>query len=372
MNPIPVNIPLLNGNEAKYVQQAVETGWVSSEGPFVKEFESKFAERHNRKHGIAVSNGTAALQCAVDALELEPDDEVIVPTFTIIACVNAVIRAGAKPVLVDCDIKTFNSTPEQIEAAVTPKTKAIMLVHIYGLPVDCDPILSLAQKHGIKVIEDAAEVIGLNYKDKPCGSIGDMSTVSFYPNKHITTGEGGMILTDNDELASLCRGFRDHCFQAKKRFYHERIGWNFRMTNLQAAIGLAQLEQLDEFIIKKREIGALYDKFLKNCPALDLPISETVYAKNIYWVYGVVLKEDFPEDASAVMKKLGERKIGTRPFFYPMHKQPIFNQMGLFLQDYHPNSEILAERGFYVPSGLTLSENDINRVSESLNEIVNI
>ena len=366
MNPIPVNVPVLNGNEAKYVQQAVETGWISSEGPFVREFEEKFAERHNRKHGIAVCNGTAALQCTIDALNLDPDDEVIVPTFTIIACVNAVIRAGAKPVLVDCDSKTFNSTPEQIEAAITPRTKAIMLVHIYGLPVDCDPILNLAQKYGIKVIEDAAEVIGQNYKDRPCGSIGDMSTVSFYPNKHITTGEGGMILTDDDELASLCRGSRDHCFQAKKRFYHERIGWNFRMTNLQAAIGLAQLEQLDEFILKKREIGALYNEFLKDCSDIELPVEETEYAKNIYWVYGVVLKDEFPEDASSIMSKLGERKIGTRPFFYPMHKQPIFNQMGLFREDSHPNSERLAERGFYVPSGLALTKDEIRSVSEVL------
>jgi perosamine synthetase len=371
MSPIPVNVPVLEGNEAKYVLQAVETGWISSEGPFVKEFESKFAHRHGRKHGIAVCNGTAALQVAVDTLELEPEDEVIVPTFTIIACVNAVIRAGAKPVLVDCDPETFNSTPEQIESAITDNTKAIMLVHIYGLPVDSDPILEMAKKRGIKIIEDAAEVIGLDYKDRPCGSLGDLSTVSFYPNKHVTTGEGGMVLTDDDALADQCRLLRDHCFQTKKRFYHERIGWNYRMTNLQAAIGLAQLERLDEFVVMKRAMGQSYTTHLNECSNLQLPIAETPYAKNIYWVYGVVLKDEFPLDAASVMAKLGEHKIGSRPFFYPMHKQPIFNKMGYFKNDVHPNSERLAERGFYVPGGLALTEEEISTVSEKLIEIAN-
>ena len=371
MSPIPVNIPVLEGNEAKYVLQAVETGWISSEGPFVKEFESKFAHRHGRKHGIAVCNGTAALQVAMDTLDLEPEDEVIVPTFTIIACVNAVIRAGAKPVLVDCDPETFNSTPEQIESAITEKTKAIMLVHIYGLPVDSDPVLQMAKKRGIKVIEDAAEVIGLDYKDRPCGSLGDLSTVSFYPNKHVTTGEGGMVLTDDDDLANQCRLLRDHCFQAKKRFYHERIGWNYRMTNLQAAIGLAQLERLDEFVAMKRSMGQSYTRQLSQCQNLQLPIAQTSYAQNIYWVYGIVLKDEFPLDAQSVMAKLGEHKLGTRPFFYPMHKQPIFHEMGYFRDDIHPNAERLAERGFYVPGGLALTGEEITTVSEKLIEIVN-
>ena len=366
MNPIPVNVPVLEGNESKYLQQAVETGWISSEGPFVREFENAFALRNGRKHGIAVSNGTAALQVAVDALNLESGDEVIVPTFTIIACVNAVIRAGAKPVLVDCDPETFNSTPEQIQSAITENTKAIMLVHIYGLPVDVDPILEIAEKKGIKIIEDAAEVIGLDYKGRPCGSIGDLSTVSFYPNKHITTGEGGMVLTDDDDLATQCRLLRDHCFQSKKRFFHEQIGWNYRMTNLQAAIGLAQLERLDEFVLMKRSMGASYTSLLSDCPHLQLPIPRTSYAQNIYWVYGVVLKDEYPKDAESIMLKMGENKIGTRPFFYPMHKQPIFREMGYFKEDVHPNSEKLAERGFYVPGGLALTDEEISRVSETL------
>ena len=323
MSPIPVNIPVLEGNEAKYVLQAVETGWISSEGPFVKEFESKFAHRHGRKHGIAVCNGTAALQVAMDTLDLEPEDEVIVPTFTIIACVNAVIRAGAKPVLVDCDPETFNSTPEQIESAITEKTKAIMLVHIYGLPVDSDPVLQMAKKRGIKVIEDAAEVIGLDYKDRPCGSLGDLSR-QLLSEQACYYWRRRNVLTDDDDLANQCRSLRDHCFQAKKRFYHEKIGWNYRMTNLQAAIGLAQLERLDEFVAMKRSMGQSYTRLLSQCQNLQLPIGQTPYAQNIYWVYGIVLNDEFPLDAQSVMAKLGEHKIGTRPFFYPMHKQPIF------------------------------------------------
>ena len=241
MKSIPVNIPKFDGNEAKYLSEAIESGWISSEGPFVKKFEQQFAERHGRKHAIAVSSGTAALQCAVNALDLSPDDEVIIPSFTIISCVTPVIECGATPVLVDCDPKTFNSSPEQIIAAITSKTRAIMLVHIYGLPVDVDPVIVIARERGIRIIEDAAEAIGLDYKNKPCGSLGDISTFSFYPNKHVTTGEGGMILTDDDRIAELCNELRNLCLKESRRFYNDRIGWNFRMTNIQAAIGLAQL-----------------------------------------------------------------------------------------------------------------------------------
>ncbi|SVC63221.1 uncharacterized protein METZ01_LOCUS316075, partial [marine metagenome] len=233
-----------------------------------------------------------------------------------------------------------------------------------------DPVLEIAKERGIKVIEDAAEAIGLDYKDRPCGSLGDLSTFSFYPNKHITTGEGGMILTDDDSLAALCRSSRNLCFQDKKRFYHERIGWNFRMTNLQAAIGLAQLERLGEFIDRKRAMGTRYTELLEGCPALQLPLPETSYARNIYWVYGVVLQNECPMNATEVMSRLGEQKIGTRPFFHPMHKQPVFHDMGLFRDDYHPNAEHLAKCGFYLPGGLTLTEDEIFQVSETLRDIL--
>jgi perosamine synthetase len=370
MTSIPVNSPQFDGNEAKYLSEAIESGWISSEGPFVKKFEQQFSKRHGRKHAIAVSSGTAALQCAVNALDLSPGDEVVIPSFTIISCVTPVIESGATPVLVDCDLETFNSSPEQIISAITPRTKAIMLVHIYGLPVDADPVLEIARERGIKVIEDAAEAIGLDYKNRPCGSLGDISAFSFYPNKHITTGEGGMILTDDDKIAELCLGSRNLCFKESRRFRHERIGWNFRMTNIQAAIGLAQLEKLDQTISRKRWIGEKYNELLDGCPYLQRPLPDTSYAKNVYWVYPVVLNDCCPMEAIQAMAKLEERKIGTRPFFYPMHNQPVFRKMGLFESDFHRNSERLAERGFYVPAGIGISEEEIHRVADSLLDTV--
>ena len=252
-NYIPVNEPLLDGNEKKYLLECIETGWISSEGPFVSQFEQMFASRMGRKHGIAVCNGTAALDAAVAALEISSGDEVIMPTFTIISCINQIVRNGGVPVLVDSDPITWNMDVAQIEEKITPRTKAIMIVHIFGLPTDVDPILDIASRHCLKVIEDAAEMHGQTYKGKPCGSFGDISTFSFYPNKHITTGEGGMILTDNDQLALTCRSLRNLCFQPQQRFVHERLGWNMRMTNLQAALGVAQLERLDEFVVRKQD-----------------------------------------------------------------------------------------------------------------------
>lgn len=370
MTPIPVNVPKLDGNEAKYLREAIDSGWISSEGPFVKKFEQQFAKRHGRKFAISVCNGTAALKCAVDSLNLTNGDEVIVPSFTIISCVTAVIESGATPVLVDCNPLTFNSDPEQIISAITSKTKAIMLVHIYGLPVNADPILKIAREREIKIIEDAAEAIGQDYYNQPCGSLGDISTFSFYPNKHVTTGEGGMILTDDIEIAERCVGARNLCFQTSRRFRHERIGWNFRITNIQAAIGLAQFEKLDQTIKSKRLIGRKYNQLLENCPHVQLPLDETEYAKNIYWVYPLVLLDGSSMNTAEVMSKLGSLEIGTRPFFYPMHKQPVFHKMGLFYNQTLKNSEQLAEKGFYIPAGVGISEKEIEEVANSLIKIL--
>jgi perosamine synthetase len=269
--PIPVNEPLLNGNEKKYLNQCIDTGWISSEGPFVEQLEQKFAARVGRKYGIAVSNGSVALDAAVAALEIGKGDEVILPTFTIISCAAAIVRAGAIPVVVDCDRNTWNMDVSQIEAKITSRTKAIMVVHIYGLPVDMEPVLALADKYGLYVIEDAAEVHGQTYKGIPCGSFGNISTFSFYPNKHITTGEGGMLLTDDEQLAQRCRSLRNLCFQPQKRFVHEELGWNMRMSNLQAAIGVAQLERLDEFIARKRRMGQVYTELLAGFLVYNYP-----------------------------------------------------------------------------------------------------
>ncbi len=367
---IPVNEPLLNGNEKKYLTECIDTGWISSEGPFVSRFEQGIAARVSRRHGIAVSNGSVALEMAVAALGIGKGDEVIIPTFTIISCAAAVVRAGAVPALIDSDPITWNMDIKQIEARITSKTKAIMVVHIYGLPVDMDPILELAEKYHLLIIEDAAEMLGQTYKGRPCGSFGNISTVSFYPNKHVTTGEGGMVLTNDDVLAEKCRSLRNLCFQEKKRFIHEELGWNFRMTNLQAALGIAQLEQLDAFVAKKHKMGQKYTEMLSDIKSIDLPVQRTDYAENIYWVYGIVLKDEIPLDAEEVMKQLGKKGIGTRPFFWPMHEQPAFRKTALFEKESYPVAERISRRGFYIPSGLALTENQINEVSRALHEVL--
>ena len=367
---IPVNTPLLDGKEAEYLAECVRTGWISSEGPFIKRFETEMARVAGRRHGVAVTNGSVALDIAVHALGLEPGAEVIIPTFTIISCAAAVVRAGLVPVGVDCDPGTWNMTVEGVEAAITPRTRAIMLVHIYGLPVDLDPILTLARKHDLKIVEDAAEMHGQTYRGAPCGSFGDVSTFSFYPNKHVTTGEGGMILTDVDALSDRLQSLRNLCFQPQQRFVHEELGWNARMTNLQAALGVAQIEQLPRTVELKRKLGRLYDEHLEGVAGIRRPVARTNYAENIYWVYAIVLDDDVPFDAKEAMRRLAEKGIGTRPFFWCMHEQPVLRRMGYMLDEAHPHAERIARRGFYLPSGLALTEAEIARSAQALKEIL--
>jgi len=368
MDFIPVNEPLLDGNEKKYLLECIDTGWISSEGPFIKKFEEGVAARTGRNQAVAVCNGTAALDIAIAALELKAGDEVIMPAFTIISCIGEIVRSGAKPVLVDSDPVTWNMDVGQIEGKITPRTKAILVVHIYGLPVEMDPVLELAAKHGLKVVEDAAEMIGQTYKGKPCGSFGDLSTFSFYPNKHITTGEGGMVLADDEGLAGACRSLRNLCFQPPRRFVHERLGWNYRMTNLQAALGAAQLERLDQFVARKRAMGRRYSEALSGLATVQLPLPATNYADNIYWVYGLVLHDDVPYDAIEAMKRLAKLGVGTRPFFYPMNRQPVLQRLGLFQNETYPVAERLGERGFYIPSGLALTEGQMDQVAAKVRE----
>ena len=359
---IPVNEPLLNGNEKKYLCECIDTGWISSEGPFVKEFEQKMSAAVNRRYGIAVSNGTAALEVAVQALGIGEDDEVIMPSFTIISCAAAVTKLGAVPVLVDSDIHTWNMKVDEIETKITPKTKAIMIVHLYGLPVEVDKVLALAKRYNLKVIEDAAEMHGQTYKGKPCGSFGDISTFSFYPNKHITTGEGGMVVTDDEKLAERCRMLRNLCFRKDIRYVHDEISDNYRFTNLQAAVGLAQLERLDEFVERKRAMGKYYTGQLKDIDGLILPVERTDYADNIYWVYGIVLDKQIEADNKTVQKLLAEEGIGSRTFFWCMHEQPVYQKQGLFKEESYPDAEYLARKGFYIPSGLALTTEQMERV----------
>ncbi len=365
---IPVNTPLLSGNEKKYLNECIDTGWISSEGRFVKLFEEKFSNYVQRDFGVSCSSGSAALDIAIKALDLQKGDEIIAPSFTIISCIQSIVTNGCKPVLVDSDFYTFNMDLQQIKSKITPKTKAIMVVHIYGLSVDMKPILALVKKHNLKIIEDAAQAIGQECDGQKCGSFGDISVFSFYPNKHITTGEGGMLVMNDESLYKRAKSLRNLCFSedGAKRFIHEDIGWNYRFTNLQAALGLAQLENIEKHIKKKRKIGKIYNKLLKDVKGINLPIKKTPYCKNLYWVYAITLEDEMKKSVSEITSILASYKIGTRPFFYPNHKQPVFKKMALFADVSFPNSEKLYKRGFYLPSGLGLEKKQIKEVCEVL------
>ncbi len=366
---IPVNEPLIGKREKELINECLDTGWISSEGPFVEKFESSLSKKVNRKYGIACSSGTAALDLAIASLEIGPGDEVIMPAFTIISCAAAVIKSGAKPILIDSSERTWNMNVDHIEDAITSKTVAIMAVHIYGLPVDMDPLIEIAKKYGLYIIEDAAELIGAKYKNKPCGSFGHVSTFSFYPNKQITTGEGGMVFTNDLEISKRCKSLRNLCFQEDNRFVHNELGWNYRMTNLQAALGIAQLEKLDSTLKKKLKIGKLYNKYLSEFRQIELPLIETDFAKNIYWVFGILINPKV-DKAKNIISKLRKLKIATRPFFYPMHKQPVLKKMGIFKKNYFPISEMLYEQGLYLPSGIKLKQEEIKIVSQKLKTII--
>ena len=365
-----VNEPLLAGNEKKYLLKCLKDGFISSSGPFVKKFENKFAKRVNRKYGISVNNGTAALQLAFESLDIKKGDEVILPAFTIISCVLPIVRSGAIPVLVDSDPITWNMNVSQVEKKITSKTKAIIAPHIYGLPIDMDPLIKISKKYNLKIIEDAAEVLGLKYKNKECGSFGDVSTFSFYANKHITTGEGGMIVTNNKKIAERCRDLRNLFFNSKKRFVHYDLGWNHRFTNILSALGLAQLEKLKKFIIKKRKLGKIYNKGLSKIKIFNTPLIKTKYAENIYWVYGIVLKKNSSINLNTFMKKLKENGIETRNFFWPLHEQPILKKMGLFRNLKLPVAEYLARNGLYLPSGLAITTSQQKFVIDKIKKIV--
>ena len=367
---VQVNEPLLNGNEKKYLIECIDTGWISSEGPFIKKFEEDFAKQVERKHGIAVANGSVAIDAVIEALGIGEGDEVILPTFTIISCLSQILRAKAKPVFIDCDYSSWNMNVDEVESKITSRTKAIMIVHIYGITVDVDPILALAKKYNLKVIEDAAEVHGQTYKGKPCGSFGDVSIFSFYPNKHITTGEGGMILTNNDELAEKIKNLRNLCFKPPRRFVHDDLGWNFRMTNLQAALGVAQLERLDEFVSIKRKMGQYYTEAFKDLKSVHLPLSNTEYCQNIYWVFGLVIRDEVKMNADEAMAKLAEIGIGCRPFFWPLHLQPVLKKFGFENQTALPNAEKIANKGFYIPSGLALTKEQMDMTIDCVRKVL--
>jgi perosamine synthetase len=366
---IPVSEPLLGDNVMGLVRECIETNWVSSEGRFIPEFERKWAGYCGAASGVAVSNGTTALQIAMKALGLEPGSEVIIPSYTIISCATAVLEAGCVPVLVDSDPDTWCMDIEQVAAAITPRTRAIMPVHMFGHPVDMRQIMRLAEKHDLRIVEDAAEAHGAEVEGRRVGSFGEMACFSFYANKIITTGEGGMVLASQEIYEARLRSLRNLAFRADRRFYHTEIGYNYRLTNMQAAIGVAQVDRIDEHISKKRSMAEAYRVRLSDLPQIALPV-EREWAKNVYWMYCLILADDVPFDAAEFARRLRAKGIDTRPLFLGMHEQPVLQARGLFEGASYPVAERLARRGLYVPSGLTLTEEQIDRVSAAVRAVL--
>lgn len=397
MSPVPVNEPLLDGNEKKYLLECIETGWISSEGPFIKEFEQKFAARVGRKHGVAVCNGTAALDAAVDALGIGPGDEVILPAFTIISCIGQIVRAGARPVLVDSDPVTWNMDVGQLEAKITPRTRAIMAVHIYGLPVDMDPLLDLARRHGLKVIEDAAEMHGQNYKGRPCGSLGDISTFSFYPNKHVTTGEGGMIVTNNDAIAERCRIMALHGiskdawkrYTAEGSWYYEIIapGYKYNMTDVAAAMGLAQLAKVERMAARRQAIAQTYNAAFADLSEVQTPLDpeqqrpsacqgcdcaqENIQCSHAWHLYMLRLHlERLSIDRARFIELLKAHNIGASVHFIPLHLHPYYRETyGYCPQDY-PVAYAEYLREISLPIYSKMSDEDVNDVITAVRTII--
>lgn len=364
---IPVCEPTLGGREMDYVTEAIRTNWISSAGRYIEEFEAAFAAACETEHGVACTSGTTALHLAMAVLGLGPGDEVVIPTFTMIATPNSVRYTGATPVLVDSEPETWNLDLEQVEDAIGPKTRAIMPVHTYGHPVDMDTLGEIADRHGLWLIEDAAEAHGARYKGRRVGSLGDAAAFSFYGNKIITTGEGGMITTDDAEFASLARVLRDHAFSKERHFWHRHVGFNYRMTNLQAAVGLAQTEKLDDYVAARRRNGALYTDLLSDIEGLTTP-PEAEDVENVFWMYGVLLEpETFGCSRDELRQGLAARGIETRTFFIPIHFQPIY-------ADRHgdrrfPVAEKLCADGLYLPSASSLTRSQVRYVAGAVREV---
>ena len=372
---IPVCEPTLSGNESKYVADCLKTNWISSSGGYIKKFEEKFSKYCGVKHGISTTSGTTALHLALETLGIRKGDEVIIPTFTMMATAYSVLYTGAKPVFVDAD-KTWNINVNQIEEKINEKTKAIIPVHIYGHPCDMNPILEIAVKNNLHIIEDAAEAHGAEYKGKKAGSLSDIACFSFYANKIITTGEGGMMITNNDQFEERARILKNHGFNPKPedRFKHIEIGYNYRMTNIQAAIGLAQLEKIDELANKRIKNAELYNSLLKNIKEITLPPQE-LWAKNVYWMYGILIEDNFGLSRNEVMIKLREKGIETRPFFVPMHQQPVFKTKSHRYKNLpdtngsYPIADEISRKGLYLPSSSSLTKDQIGYITETLRSL---
>ena len=369
---IPVCKPWMPGNEKKYAIEALDTNWISSSGKYIDKFEENFSDYCNVKHGVACSSGFGALHLACVALGLRKGDEVIVPTFTMIACTNAIILTGATPVLVDSDKETYCIDVERIEEKITNKTKAIMPVHIYGHSCEMDKIMEIAKKHDLYVVEDCAEAHGTEYNGEKVGGIGNIGCFSFYANKILTTGEGGMCVTNSSHLAEKMKKLRNHAFDVP-RFTHKEVGFNYRLTNIQAAIGVAQVENAEMLVEARRSVGLRYDNLLKGTPGLIIP-SKKSYSKNIYWMYNILLSDEVALTCEEVRQKLKEEGIDTRSFFVPMHQQPVYTNpiienapdcSGSF-----PVADKISKNGFYLPSSSDMADEEIKFVSDTLKNIL--
>jgi len=365
---IPVYEPSLGREELENIVEAVKTGWISSRGKFIPEFEQKFAEYCGSTYGVACSNGTTALHLALTALGIQKGDEVIVPTLTFVSTANAVVFTGAKPVFVDSNPNYWCIDPERITSAITKNTKAIIPVHLYGHPSEMKAIMRIAKENQLYVIEDAAEAHGARCYNQKIGGIGDVGCFSFYGNKMITTGEGGMCMTKNEEIAEKMKILRDHGMTPKRKYWHDRIGFNYRMTNLQAALGVAQIKKLDDIICKKRMIAEGYQKKFEELETKKLITChpEMPWAKNTYWMYSILIEKNFPISRDTLVKRLEEENIETRPFFYPLHVFPMYNTGKKF-----PISEELSKKGINLPSSANLEEREIHHITEKIYTIIN-
>ncbi|HEX3584201.1 MAG TPA: DegT/DnrJ/EryC1/StrS family aminotransferase [Thermoanaerobaculia bacterium] len=363
---IPVAETLLDGNELQYVTDCIRSNWVSSEGPYVRRFEDAFAAAAGCRFGIACSSGTTALHLLLAAYGLESGDEVIIPAFTMIATANAITYTGATPVLVDAEPATWNIDVDLLERKITPRTRAIVAVHTYGHPADADPLRALAEKYGLLFLEDAAEGHGAVYRGRSVGSLGDAAIFSFYGNKIITTGEGGMIATNDEELAALARQLRGHAISPQRHFWHEYVGFNYRMTNLQAAVGLAQTERIEELVDKRRRNARSYHERLSAVPGLTLPI-EKPDVKNVFWMYSLLVEDAFGLSRDELRHALALRGIETRSMFIPIHLQPIYRH--LFRGERYPVAEALCRKGLYLPSGPGLTAEEIDYIAGQIIEI---
>ena len=368
---IPVSSPVITKRDIKYVTRALTEGWVSSAGPYINQFEKKFSKFLGKKYSVALSNGTAALEVALKALGIKEGDEVIIPNFTIISNAIAVVKLNAKFIPIDCDLDTWNMNINEIEKKITKKTKAIIATHIYNFPLQIDKIKKICLKHKIFLVEDAAEVLGLKYKRKQCGYYGDVSTFSFYSNKQITTGEGGMISTNNLKILKKCRSLINLSFGEKNRFHHDDIGWNYRMTSMQAALGISQLDRIEKIVKKKITIGKQYYHRLKKNKNIYIPAPNNKFSKNIYWVVAIVIQNrKIKIDAKKLSIILKKHNIMTRPFFWPMSEQKVLKKFNSRHKDQFPNSKYISKFGLYLPSSLNLKKIEIDYICKKINDII--